>query len=49
MVCRGKVTRKAEADDAGLVFLQVWAENEREGVATPGEATVILPRAQAAG
>ena len=44
MVCRGKVTGKEEADGAALVFLQVWAENEREGVATPGEATVVLPR-----
>jgi len=47
MVCRGKVTGKEEADGAALVFLHVWAENEREGIATPGEATVVLPRAPA--
>ncbi len=44
MVCRGKVTAKKETDGAAFVFLEVWAENEREGIATPGEATVILPR-----
>jgi acyl dehydratase len=44
MVVRGKVTRKDEIDGETLVFLEVWAENEREGVATPGEATVRLPR-----
>ncbi len=47
MVCRGKVTGKEEAD--ALVFLEVWAENEREGIATPGEATVVLPRTPAGG
>ena len=49
MVCRGKVTAKKETDGAALVFLDVWAENEREGIATPGEATVILPRVPANG
>ena len=49
MVCRGKVTAKKETDGAALVFLDVWAENEREGIATPGEATVILPRVPAKG
>ena len=43
MVCRGKVTGKEDADGAALVFLEVWAENGREGIATPGEATVVLP------
>ena len=47
MVCRGKVTGKKEADGAALVFLEVWAENEREGIATPGEATIVLPRTPA--
>jgi len=44
MVCRARVTGKDDADGDGRVHLEVWAENERERVATPGEATVILPR-----
>ena len=47
VICRGKVTGREEADGIALVFLQVWAENEREGIATPGEATVVLPRSPA--
>ena len=43
MVCRGRVVHKELKDGEGLVFLEVVAENEREGVATPGEATVGLP------
>jgi hypothetical protein len=42
---RGTVTRKYLGDDdAGLVDLDVWLENEQEGVTTPGSATVMLPR-----
>jgi len=44
MVCRGKVVAKHEEGGEGLVGLEVWAENEREGVTTPGTASVILPR-----
>lgn len=44
MVCKGKVVSKGERDDEGWVELEVWAENEREGVTTPGTATVVLPR-----
>jgi len=44
MVCRGKVTGKREEAGLGLVELDVWAENAREGVTTPGTATVVLPR-----
>ena len=44
MVCRAKVTAKHERDGEGWVELDVWAENEREGVTTPGQAVVILPR-----
>jgi acyl dehydratase len=44
MVCRARVVAKAERDGAACVDLEVWAENEREGIATPGEATVVLPR-----
>lgn len=43
MVCRGKVLRTELRDELGCVELEVWGENEREGVATPAEATVILP------
>jgi acyl dehydratase len=46
MVCRGRVTAREERDGQACVDLEVWAENEREGIATPGEATVILPRRQ---
>lgn len=42
VVARGRVVRKDE--EASSVDLDVWLENEREGVATPGEATVVLPR-----
>jgi len=48
MVCRARITGKDDADGGGRVYLQVWAENEREGMATPGEATVILPRREQA-
>ncbi len=42
---RGKVTAKSDLDDAhGLVELEVWLENDRLGVTTPGWATVRLPR-----
>jgi hypothetical protein len=44
MVCRARVVRKEVRDGAPCVDLEVWAENEREGIATPGEATVVLPR-----
>jgi acyl dehydratase len=43
MICRGRVVRKEFLGGEGRVFLEVWAENEREGTATPGEATVVLP------
>jgi len=44
MVCKGRVSGKYERDGKGWVELEVWAENEREGVTTPGTATVVLPR-----
>ena len=44
MVCRGRVTGKSEEDGQAIVELEVWAENEREGIATPGSAIVVLPR-----
>lgn len=41
-VC-GRVLRKYRSDGQGAVDLEVWAENAREGIATPGTATVYLP------
>ncbi len=43
MVCKGKVIDKQRRDGEGWVELEVWAENEREGITTPGKAQVILP------
>ncbi len=43
MVCKGKVTDRYRKDGEGLVELEVWAENAREGVTTPGRALVALP------
>ncbi len=42
VIARGRVIGKDER--VSSVELEVWLENEREGVATPGEATVVLPR-----
>jgi acyl dehydratase len=44
MVCRGRVTDVRLEGEEGVVEIEVWAENEREGVTTPGTAIVILPR-----
>lgn len=41
---RGRVTRRWEDGARGAVDLDVWIENPRDGVATPGRATVYLPR-----
>ena len=43
MQVSGKVVRKHRQDGIGAVDLEVWAENAREGIATPGNATVHLP------
>jgi acyl dehydratase len=43
MVCKGRVTGTREEAEEALVDLDVWLENEREGVTTPGTATVVLP------
>jgi acyl dehydratase len=41
---RGKVTRKYVADDgAHCVDIDLWVENDHEGIATPATATVMLP------
>lgn len=44
MVCRARVTAIEVREGQPCVDLEVWTANEREGVATPGEATVVLPR-----
>jgi len=37
------VARKWRDGDNGAVDLDVWIENPRDGVATPGRATIYLP------
>jgi acyl dehydratase len=44
MLCKGRVVAKYEHDRESCVDLEVWAENDREGITTPGSAIVILPR-----
>jgi acyl dehydratase len=46
MACRGRVTEKEVRENLGCVDVEVWTENAREGVATPGQATVVLPFAR---
>jgi acyl dehydratase len=41
---RGRVGRRWLDGERGAVDLEVWIENPRDGVATPGTATVYLPR-----
>lgn len=43
MSLKGKVAKKYVQDGEHLLDLDVWAENEREGVTTPSFATVMLP------
>jgi acyl dehydratase len=41
---RGAIIRKYEGEDgAHLVDIDLWIENDREGIATPATATVMLP------
>ena len=41
---RGVVTGKSEGDGGmGEVTLDIWLENDRVGITTPAEATVLLP------
>jgi acyl dehydratase len=41
--CRGKVVRKYTQDNYALVDLEIWAENQRGEITSPGFATVMLP------
>ena len=41
---RASVVKKyVDTDGLGYVDLRVWIENDRDGVSTPGTATVVLP------
>ena len=41
--CKGKVSRKYVKDGFALVDLEIWGENQRGELTTPGLATVMLP------
>lgn len=42
---KGEVTGKSEGDGSmGEVTIDLWIENDRLGITTPAEATVLLPR-----
>ena len=41
--CKGKVTKKYAEDDKHYVDCNIWIENGKGEVTTPGSATVILP------
>ncbi len=43
MRMRGRVVGKEVRDGEHCVDLEVWVENDREGITTPSQATVILP------
>ena len=43
MTMKGKVTRKYVQGAEHLVDLDVWIENDKQGVTTPAACTVILP------
>lgn len=41
--CKGKVTKKYTDGDSHLIDCDIWVENGKGEVTTPGNATVILP------
>ena len=43
VTCRGRVLARSSKDDAHLVDLEVWAENQRGEKVVAGKATVALP------
>ena len=43
--CKGKVTRKYSQDGKNLVECQIWVENGKGEITTPGTAVVSLPSA----
>ena len=42
-LCKGKVTKKYVADGEHYVVCNIWIENGKGEVTTPGKATVALP------
>lgn len=40
---KGKVVEKRQEGDRNVVELEVWCENQRGEIATPGKATALLP------
>lgn len=40
--CKGKVSRKYIKDGHALVDIEIWGENQRGEITTPGIATVAL-------
>ncbi len=47
LTCKGKVKEKKEKEDKGLVYADVWIENQRGEVPTRAEVTIQLPRRSA--
>ena len=41
--CKGKVTQKYVEEDEHLVDCDIWVENGKGEITTPGKATVVLP------
>jgi len=41
--CKGKVTKKYQKDGENIVECEVWAENTKGEVTTPGTAVIALP------
>ncbi len=41
--CKGKVTKKYTDDGQNLADCEIWIENGKGEVTTPGTATVVLP------
>jgi len=43
LTAKGKVTKKYQQDGKNLIDLEVWVENDKGEVTTPGSAVVSLP------
>ncbi len=43
LTCKGRVTRKYAEDGVHYAECEIWVENGKGEVTTPGSATVILP------
>jgi hypothetical protein len=41
--CKGKVTKKYMEGNDHFVDCEIWAENQKGEVTTPGQATIVLP------